>query len=153
MNFRNAFTLVEVAVSGSLIGLCVLSALSIIPQGLRVQNEARMRAAAAATVMRLSAEAGTGLAGYTVMAMLTPKATSDYEIIAWDSNGAVTESAPANVYVMSSTPALGDLSRRIIFTIEPGSVANVITAWLLSKDPDDNSDKRAKYLATFTERI
>jgi hypothetical protein len=54
---NKAFTLVEVAVAGSLIGFCVLTAVAIIPRGLQVQNEGRMRAAASAAMMTLSAQA------------------------------------------------------------------------------------------------
>jgi hypothetical protein len=53
---KKAFTLVEVAVAGSLIGFCVLTAVAIIPRGLQVQNEGRMRAAASAAIMTLSAQ-------------------------------------------------------------------------------------------------
>jgi len=152
MNMRRAFTLVEVAVAGSLIGLCVLTAVSIIPAGLRTQNEARMRAVAAATVMRLSAEIATGpVGGYTVLTKLgATKTAASLQITAWDSNGAVTTS-PTDVYQVTPLPAVGDLSRRLVFSKE-GSSVNVITAWLLSKDPSNTSDKRATYLATFTER-
>ena len=50
MNRRQGFTLIEVAVAGTLIGLTVAATLAIIPAGLKAQQQARMRAVAAATV-------------------------------------------------------------------------------------------------------
>jgi Tfp pilus assembly protein PilE len=50
MSGRRGFTLIEVAVAGTLIGLTVAATLAIIPAGLKAQHQARMRAVAAATV-------------------------------------------------------------------------------------------------------
>ncbi len=54
---KKAFTLVEVSIAGALIGLCILTAVAIIPQGLKAQDVGRMKAAAAATVLYMSANA------------------------------------------------------------------------------------------------
>ena len=54
---KKAFTLVEVSIAGALIGLCILTAVSIIPQGLKAQDVGRMKAAAAATILYMSANA------------------------------------------------------------------------------------------------
>lgn len=162
---RGAFTLVEVAVAGSLIGLCVLTAVAIIPPGLRIQNEARMRAVAAATVMTLSQRVGFGTSITTAGAMSDATGTLNPKIIAWDSNNASLTrydtglgqstliTAPDKIYQISPLPAAttGDLTRRLIFTTVTGRSGMVIT-WLLSKDPTD-SKMRATYLATFTENI
>lgn len=160
-HLRGAFTLVEVAVAGSLIGLCVLTAVAIIPPGLRIQNEARMRAVAAATVMTLSQRVGFGT---SITGAMGP-ATAAPNIIAWDSNNASLTrydtglgqstliTPPAQIFQISPLPAAttGDLTRRLIFTTVTGRTGMVIT-WLLSKDPTD-SKIRATYLATFTENI
>ena len=145
---NKAFTLVEVTVAGSLIGLCVLTAVSIIPQGLQATNEARMRAVAAAAIMTLSAKGG-GLGcmnGSNVSSFL---ATLKYE-----SSGAVT-TAPTMLYNIPTSPGQGDLERRLIFSYTDGNNGagqntRAIVAWLLNADPD-NSPKKARYLATFTE--
>lgn len=164
-NLISAFTLVEVAVAGSLIGLCVLTAVSIIPQGLRVLNDSRMRAAAAATVMTLSQRVGCGTSITTAAAMSNSTSTLRPKIIAWDSNNASLTTydsalgqnaliSPAHkIFQASPLPAAitGDLSRRLIFTTITAR-SGIVIAWLLSKDPND-SNMRATYLATFTENL
>jgi type II secretory pathway pseudopilin PulG len=154
---KSGFTLVEVAVAGSLIGLCVLTAVSIIPAGLRTQNEARMRAAAAANVMSLSAEAGTGIGTvYNVaqrLTLITPSEFTALNISRWESNGAVS-TPPSTIYRATTLPAAGDLARRLVYTLESSGGVRVITVWLLSKDPAPtvSGQRSARYLTTFVER-
>lgn len=156
---KNGFTLIEVAVAGSLIGLCVLTALSIIPAGLRTQDEARMRAAAAAVVMTQSAT-GAPVGGRAAEKFVT----AGPAIAVWDGRGVISPppvSGDGFRAPGSGTP--GALENRLIFTITSGSSASqpngkqagtfkVITAWLLNKDPDTGSAPfRATYIATFTD--
>ena len=154
---KNGFTLIEVAVAGSLIGLCVLTALSIIPAGLRTQDEARMRAVAAAVVMTQSATVGVRAASMFV--------TASPAIAVWDGRGVVKPppSAGGTGFRAPGSGAPGALENRLIFTVTSGSSASqptgiqagtfkVITAWLLNKNPDTgNAPFRATYLATFTD--
>lgn len=151
-HYHSAFTLVEVAVAGSLIGLCVLTAVSIIPQGMRVQDEARMRAVAAAAVMSLSAQGQTGGPTYSAFSQMTASTTPSglYGTIkGWDSNGTIS-TPPASVYQAATLPPAGDLARRLVFSID-GSGPRAITVWMLSRDPINPADKRARYLTTFVE--
>lgn len=150
---KRAFTLVEVAIAGSLIGVCVLTALSIIPSGLRTQNEARMRATAAAAVMTQSAEAGIG--GSATSRILT--GTAAPAISRWVSNGGVNPN-PTTAYRIPGMPTPGALENRLIFSVEEGTSTTmagtfyILTAWLLDKDPDSGTAPfTARYLATFTE--
>jgi sensor domain CHASE-containing protein len=154
---HSGFTLVEVAVAGSLIGLSVLSAVAIIPAGLRIQNDARMRAAAAATVMNLSAEAGTGVGTvYNVaqrLTAVTPSELTALNISRWESNGAIT-ATPTDIYRAATIPPSGDLARRLLYTLESTGGVRVITVWLLSKDPTATvaGPRTTRYLTTFVER-
>lgn len=155
---HSGFTLVEVAVAGSLIGLCVLTAVSIIPAGLRTQNEARLRAAAAANIMSLSAQAGTGSGTvYNVAASLDPipgPELAGLDITRWESRGAVPAPAALDLYKAKNSPAPGDLTRRLIYSLQSSGGVRVITVWLLSKDPSPavSGPRTARYLTTFVER-
>jgi hypothetical protein len=153
---HSAFTLVEVSVAGSLIGLCVLTAVAIIPQGMAAQDQARMRAAAAGAIMTLSERGKTGgtSLGYNVFSRLTSTTTpsnllTTIPIKAWDSNGAVT-TVPSAIYQPISLPVEGDLSRRLIYSVDGGG-PRAITVWMLSRDPTNPAEKRATYLTTFVE--
>lgn len=94
---KKAFTLVEVAVAGSLIGFCVLTAVTIIPRGLQTQNDARMKAAAAAAIMTLSAKAyATSKTSCMDVSLVIPWVTADY----YDSaNHAATLLTPGKLQV------------------------------------------------------
>ena len=150
---NKAFTLIEVAIAGSLIGLCVLSAVSIIPHGLQNTNEARMRAAASAAIITLSAKGG--LAGCMNPTNVTPSPVVIGAGFRFDSSGAIA-TPPSTLWAIPTTPGAGELERRLVFSFTTGgnNGAGLNTrstdAWLLSADPD-NSPKNARYLATFTE--
>ncbi len=156
---RRGFTLIEVAIAGSLIGVCVLSALSIIPRGLKTQNEGRMRAVAAATIMYLSSQstlgAGKSAADPSSMAAATLPSGVTVSNMAYDSNGAA--SAPTSLFSVDPLPPVGDLARRLVFSVDQGTNGQsqntrAITAWLLSADPQDGKPPmRATYMGTFSE--
>lgn len=156
---RRGFTLIEVAIAGSLIGVCVLSALSIIPRGLKTQNEGRMRAVAAATIMYLSSQgaigAGKSAADTPSMASATLPTGVNVSDITYDSNGA--NSPPSSLLSVDPLPSAGDLARRLVFSLEDGNNGKsqntrAITAWLLSADPvNGKAPMRATYLGTFSE--
>lgn len=153
---KQAFTLVEVSISGALIGLCVLTAVAIIPQGLQSQNVSRMKAASAAIAMYLSAAAGEGVSIETRLTAVTLPAGVTVADLAFDSNGAVP-TAPAALLRINPEPAAGDLGRRILFSIDTGNNGagtntKAITAWLLGTDTTKATKQtRVTYLATYTE--
>lgn len=145
---KRAFTLIEVAVAGSLIGLCVLTAVSIIPRGLQTTNEARMRAVAAAAIITLSAKGGAN------GCMNLTNVNTYSAVLRFESSGAITTD-PTALFIIPTSANSGELERRVIFSYTNGNNGagqntRAIAAWLLSADPD-NTPKIARYLATFTE--
>lgn len=150
MNKRAGFTLIEVSVAGALIAFTVLTALAIIPYGLRTQNEARMRTVAAAAVMTLGATPGT-----SVDSLLTGSVPLT-KITRWDTRIGVPwhqgDPTPvAALKIPGTAPTPGDLTARLAYSMETGGGNRAITVWLLSKNPTDPGPMSAAYLATFTE--
>lgn len=147
MTRRSGFTLIEVSVAGSLIAFTVLTALAIIPYGLRTQNEARMRTVAAATIMTLGAN-GSVQSKLTIDASLLSKVTrwEGRSIIPWKAGNP----APVGALYIWATPTPGDLAYRLAYSIEGGG-PRAITVWLLTKDRAAPGPNSATYLTTFTE--
>lgn len=166
---RSGFTLIEVSVAGSLIAFTVLTALGIIPYGLRTQNEARMRTAASAAVMTLGAVEGSSVKNALIAAdpgllvnpnpLLPPKITrwDGRSIISWKSGDPAPVSA---LWVASTPPGPEDLARRLVYSIDVGNSGpsntntRAITVWLISKDhltATVTGPMSATYLTTFTE--
>jgi Tfp pilus assembly protein PilV len=147
MTNRSGFTLIEVSVAGSLIAFTVLTALAIIPYGLRTQNEARMRTAAAATVMTMGASG-------SVKSHLTVDTTLLGTITRWEGRSVIPwkpgDPAPVSGLYIWTTPVSGDLAYRLAYSIQE-SGARAITVWLLAKDRTSPSPNSATYLTTFTE--
>ncbi len=151
---NKAFTLVEVAVAGSLIGFSVLTAVSIIPRGLQTINEARMRAVAAAAIMTLSAKNN----GNSRLVDLEPFTIDpDQKNFGLEPQYLSTPRPPEGRYLATS---VGALENRLLFTSVEGDngatpvfqQTRVITAWLLNADPNSSpKPTKARYLATFTE--
>lgn len=149
---RSGFTLIEVSVAGSLIAFTVLTALAIIPYGLRTQNEARMRTVAAATVMYLGS-----FPGESVNNKLTADGAILGTITRWEGRSIIPwkpgDSAPVSGLLVSSvTFPPGNLARRLVYSVQTGT-ARAITVWLLSKDPASTDPKTATYLTTFSEAL
>lgn len=159
---HSGFTLIEVSVAGSLIAFTVLTALAIIPFGLRTQNEARMRTAASAAVMTLGAVPGSSVQNALVAADagLLAKITrwDGRSIIRWKSG----DPAPvAALWVASTAPGPEDLARRLVYSVDVGNSGppsntntRAITVWLISKDHLNatvTGPMSAAYLTTFTE--
>lgn len=149
MIHNDGFTLVEVAIAGSLIGLCVLTAVSIIPRGLQIQNLGRMRAVAAAAVATIAADSfGRNTITQTTYMDISPVAASSIKFLG---SRAGVPPATGSLYCVKNIAAnSGRLERRIVFSKTSGSTATEINAWLLIKDPG-NSPESAEYLATFAE--
>ena len=148
-SLRKGFTLVEVAIAGSLIGFCVLTALSIIPRGLVVQNEGRMRAVAAATIAYLASESF----GASMTTKMTEMPSLSSSITDWRGERVgITGAPPGSIHRLDTPKDSGRLERRIIYTVTDSGTIREYTAWLLSKDPDD-SPLTASYLATFGESL
>jgi Tfp pilus assembly protein PilE len=151
MSTRAGFTLVEVAIAGSLIGLCVLTAVSIIPSGMQVQNRARMRAVAAATVAYIAAES----LGYSTItnSRFMAASTVTSSSVTFLGDRASVPNPTGTIYCLDGISAnSGRLERRIIYSTVNGTSGKEINAWLLNKDPA-NSPTKAEYLATFVEAL
>jgi Tfp pilus assembly protein PilV len=158
---RKAFTLVEVAVAGGLIGVSVLAALAAIPVSLKMQNVARMRAVSAASVMYMVSNAETSSAwnsGGTKTVVTTSLLTAiPIQPIEDSMVGGDNQLGSDTVYYFSSSSLPSgsneDLSRRIGFSF-PAKVGNIqeIRTWMLLGDPTSGKREKIHYLSTFVTR-
>jgi len=143
MRQASGFTLVEVAISGALIGLCVLTAVALIPQGLLVQTENRLRAVSAASIVYLSAESF----GRSSVTELMVNSGISAGGLKWERERAGLTSDPSGTLFQIDSPVnAGRLERRVVYTKN----GTELTAWMLNKDPTE-SPTRATFLATYAE--
>ena len=173
MRTRLGFTLIEVAVAGTLIGLTVAATLAIIPAGLKAQQQARMRAVAAATVATLfyqqnhwsqSLQPATNFMNACTSgasSALVPLGTQSHTIVA-DASGttpsSITSSGSLNTkYCLGASQSLSglsgganDLTSRLVFGFKDDSGVNkYIIVWNCSVDPRGSTPGRLFELATF----
>ena len=153
---RSGFTLIEVALAAALMTFAVLTSLVIIPQGLKAQNHARMKAVAAAAVVQLFAETsgwdGTAAAG-AFGGSLRPATDTPVSARVPDASGPLPDS-PTDFYRLTTALAPGsDLASNVAFTFYPDPATtnsvNAIRAWEVRPVPGTGTFK-AYYLATFT---
>ena len=142
-SIRSGFTLVEVAVAGSLIGLTVLTAVAIIPQGLFVQTENRLRTVSAASIAYLASES---FARKSITELMTDSGLSAGSLSWQRARAGITADPTGTLYCIDVAANSGRLERRVIYTKN----TNEITAWMLNKDPGNNPTS-ASFLATYVE--
>ena len=172
MNWRHGFTLIEVAVAGTLIGLTVAATLAIIPAGLKAQQQARMRAVAAATVATLfyqqnhwsqSLQPATNFLNACRASTALVELGTQSHIVVADASG-TTPSSITNSGSLATKYCLGfsqaptglpgpanDLTSRLVFGFKDDSGVNkYIIVWNCSVDPRGTTPGRLFELATFT---